>query len=164
MAAVAGPSKLPSWAANDIVAFPDYRHTEMLLEARIKSEVQPPLKLDADWQICRPFLSPTGCPLGSACPKRHTNPSPLNYTPTPVGTTLHSRTVCKHWLRGLCIKGNECDFLHEYNLRKMPECFFFTKHGFCSSGDECMYLHITPHQRRPECRSYTAGFCRAGML
>ena len=24
--------------------------------------------------------------------------------------------VCKHWLRGLCKKGDQCEFLHEYNL------------------------------------------------
>jgi len=44
--------------------------------------------------------------------------------------------VCKHWLKGkyiplskqfltlvgLCKKGDACEFLHEYNIRKMPEC------------------------------------------
>jgi Zinc finger C-x8-C-x5-C-x3-H type (and similar) len=30
--------------------------------------------------------------------------------------------VCKHWLKGLCKKGDVCEFLHEYNIRKMPEC------------------------------------------
>jgi hypothetical protein len=24
--------------------------------------------------------------------------------------------------------------MHEYNLRKMPECWFFAKYGFCSNG------------------------------
>ena len=153
---------LPSWAVPDIVAFPSFAHTELLLEQRIKIEVSPAIKLDADAQICRAHLTPSGCSEGHLCPKRHTNPSSLNYAPPPVHTSSHSKTVCKHWLRGLCKKGLDCEFLHEYNLRKMPECWFFTKHGFCSSGDECMYLHITPHQRRPECRSYTAGFCRAG--
>ncbi|CAD6581563.1 MAG: RNA-binding component of cleavage and polyadenylation factor [Cyphobasidiales sp. Tagirdzhanova-0007] len=155
---------LPSWAVPDIVAFPSFAHTELLLEQRIKIEVSPAIKLDADAQICRAHLTPSGCSEGHLCPKRHTNPSSLNYAPPPVHTSSHSKTVCKHWLRGLCKKGLDCEFLHEYNLRKMPECWFFTKHGFCSSGDECMYLHITPHQRRPECRSYTAGFCRAEGL
>lgn len=26
--------------------------------------------------------------------------------------------------------------MHEYHLRKMPECWFFAKYGFCSNGDE----------------------------
>ena len=43
--------------------------------------------------------------------------------------------VCKHWLRGLCKKGDaNCEFIHEYNLRKMPECSFFVRAGYCSNG------------------------------
>ena len=154
----------PAWAEVDIIAFPDFRHTELLVEARIKNEIKYPLKLDSDAQICRANLSPSGCPLGTSCPKRHTSPMSLNYTPTPVATTPQGRTVCKHWLRGLCKRDKECDFLHEFNLRKMPECWFFNEHGFCSQGDECMYVHVTPFQKRPECKSYTAGFCRKGAL
>lgn len=33
--------------------------------------------------------------------------------------------VCKHWLRALCKKGDSCEFLHEYDMSKMPECYFF---------------------------------------
>ena len=36
--------------------------------------------------------------------------------------------VCKHWLKGLCKKGEACEFLHEYNIRKMPECKCPEKH------------------------------------
>lgn len=154
----------PRWLeASELIAFPQLLHSELSLEKRIKSELQNPvLKLDPDKSICRPFLTPSGCPRGSTCPLRHTTPSAANYTVTPTPSSIQGRTVCKHWLRGLCKKDSQCEYLHEYNLRKMPECYFFTRHGFCSSGDECMYLHITPRQRRPECRSYTAGFCRAG--
>ncbi|KAK2117169.1 hypothetical protein P7K49_004055 [Saguinus oedipus] len=35
--------------------------------------------------------------------------------------------VCKHWLRGLCKKGDQCEFLHEYDMTKMPECYFYSK-------------------------------------
>merc|ERR1719469_225023 len=28
--------------------------------------------------------------------------------------------VCKHWLRGLCKKGDQCEFLHEYDMSKCP--------------------------------------------
>lgn len=43
--------------------------------------------------------------------------------------------VCKHWLRGLCKKGDQCEFLHEYDMTKMPECYFYSKFGkgHCSS-------------------------------
>lgn len=37
--------------------------------------------------------------------------------------------VCKHWLRGLCKKGDQCKFLHQYDVTRMPECYFFSKFG-----------------------------------
>ena len=38
--------------------------------------------------------------------------------------------VCKHWLRGLCKKGEMCDYLHEFDPDKMPICqFFFSEQG-----------------------------------
>ncbi|KAH6681049.1 hypothetical protein F5X68DRAFT_211768, partial [Plectosphaerella plurivora] len=70
--------------------------------------------------------------------------------------------VCKHWLRGLCKKGEHCEFLHEYNLRKMPECNFFTRNGYCSNGEECLYLHIDPQSKLPPCPHYDKGFCPLG--
>lgn len=37
--------------------------------------------------------------------------------------------VCKHWLRGLCKKGDQCGFLHQYDVTRMPECYFYSKFG-----------------------------------
>ena len=120
----------------------------------------------ADDQICRLALTPAGCPLGpSFCPLRHTEPSALNFQP-PKQLPTHPRererlaTVCKHWLRGLCKKGDACEFLHEYNLRRMPECWWFAKYGYCSAGDECLYAH--PKERKVECPDYNRGFCKLG--
>lgn len=120
----------------------------------------------ADDQICRLSLTPTGCPLGPQhCPLRHTTPSVLNFQP-PKQLPTHPRererlaTVCKHWLRGLCKKGDACEFLHEYNLRRMPECWWYAKYGYCSAGDECLYAH--PKERRVECPDYNRGFCKLG--
>ena len=119
-----------------------------------------------DDQICRLALTPTGCPLGPLlCPLRHTAPSPQNFQP-PKQLPTHPRdrerlaTVCKHWLRGLCKKGDACEFLHEYNLRRMPECWWFAKYGYCSAGDECLYAH--PKERKVECPDYNRGFCKLG--
>ena len=123
--------------------------------------------LSQDDQICRLALTPAGCPLGPLhCPLRHTAPSPLNFQ-LPKQAPTHPRererlaTVCKHWLRGLCKKGDACEFLHEYNLRRMPECWWFAKYGYCSAGDECLYGH--PKERRVECPDYNRGFCKLGM-
>ena len=120
----------------------------------------------ADDQICRLALTAAGCPLGPLlCPLRHTSPSPQNFQP-PKQLPTHPRdrerlaTVCKHWLRGLCKKGDACEFLHEYNLRRMPECWWFAKYGYCSAGDECLYAH--PKERKVECPDYNRGFCKLG--
>ena len=41
------------------------------------------------------------------------------------GTGKRRTVVCKHWLRGLCKKGDMCDYLHEYDEDKMPVCQFY---------------------------------------
>ena len=95
---------------------------------------------------CKYFQKGT-CFRGAACPFRHGKPE--------------KSIVCKHWLRGLCKKGEHCEFLHEYNLKKMPECWFFSKYGECSNPD-CFYLHVDPNQRQKECLWYARGFCKHG--
>ncbi|KAI6233814.1 Cleavage and polyadenylation specificity factor subunit 4 [Aphelenchoides fujianensis] len=87
------------------------------------------------------------CPLGGLCPLRHL-----------VGD---KQVVCKHWLRGLCKKGDQCEFLHEYDLSKMPECFFFSKYMACSNR-ECPFRHIDPDSKIKDCPWYDRGFCRHG--
>ncbi|KAH6634149.1 hypothetical protein B0J18DRAFT_486413 [Chaetomium sp. MPI-SDFR-AT-0129] len=131
--------------------------------------------LSADRPICKAFLAGS-CPLKSHCPDRHTTPSAgpggsgggsgtsntRDGGGGPGGGGGFGSLVCKHWLRGLCKKGESCEFLHEYNLRKMPECNFFVRNGYCSNGDECLYLHIDPSSRMPPCPHYERGFCPLG--
>ncbi|KAI0778575.1 hypothetical protein BD413DRAFT_510192 [Trametes elegans] len=147
----------------DIIS-PQFHQNNFNEEQYIKNELG--IKLDKDDQICRLSLTPTGCPLGPLhCPLRHTTPSVQNFQP-PKQLPTHPRererlaTVCKHWLRGLCKKGDHCEFLHEYNLRRMPECWWYAKYGYCSAGDECLYAH--PKERRVECPDYNRGFCKLG--
>ncbi|XP_053562980.1 putative cleavage and polyadenylation specificity factor subunit 4-like protein [Bombina bombina] len=63
--------------------------------------------------------------------------------------------VCKHWLRGLCKKGDLCEFLHEYDMARMPECYFYSKFG-----PACKHRHT----RRVICTNYVVGFCPDGPL
>ena len=174
---LAGPSHL-----RDIIR-PQFHQNNFAEESFIKNELG--LKLDkgayflashvylpilsyVDDQICQLALTPGGCPLGPLhCPLRHTQPSAQNFQP-PKQLPTHPRdrerlaTVCKHWLRGLCKKGDACEFLHEYNLRRMPECWWYAKYGYCSAGDECLYAH--PKERKVECPDYKRGFCKLGEL
>ena len=181
--ASAGPLSI----STTLVLQPDLRHAELEIETHLKEELA--LKLDTDQQLCPQHLRHLAtasslkdqqppCQRGPACPLRHAAPSALNFAPQPAaGATSnrhhhhhhhnhhssHSKTVCKHWLRGLCKKGNSCEFLHEYNLRTMPECWFFGKYGFCSNGDECMYLHVDERMRVLECMDFRRGFCPKGL-
>lgn len=70
--------------------------------------------------------------------------------------------VCKHWLRNLCMKGEKCDFLHQYDPNRMPECVFWLKFGKCNDP-ECVFRHVAPSER-PECQRYRLGFCRHGAM
>merc|ERR1719420_1455569 len=69
--------------------------------------------------------------------------------------------VCKHWLRGLCKKGDSCEFLHEYDMTKMPECYFYSRFNACHNK-ECPFLHIDPESKIRDCPWYDRGFCRHG--
>ncbi|KAK0478404.1 hypothetical protein IW261DRAFT_1483362 [Armillaria novae-zelandiae] len=139
-----------SLALKDIIN-PQFHQNNLPAELYVKSQLG--IKLDKDDQICRLSLTSAGCPLGPLhCPLRHTTPSIQNFQP-PKQVPTHPRdrerlsTVCKHWLRGLCKKGDACEFLHEYNLRRMPEY-------------ECLYAH--PKERKVECPDYQRGFCKLG--
>ncbi|KAK6885746.1 mRNA 3'-end-processing protein YTH1 [Candida tropicalis] len=109
--------------------------------------------LDPDRPVCQfynPMNPETSCPQGNNCPNKH------------VSAMYSNKIVCKHWLRGLCKKGDHCEFLHEYNLRKMPECLFYSKNGYCTQTSECLYLHVDPQSKIPECVNYNQGFCSDG--
>ncbi|KAF2099457.1 hypothetical protein NA57DRAFT_38374 [Rhizodiscina lignyota] len=107
--------------------------------------------LDPNRPVCKAYLQ-GHCPLGNSCPDKH----------NAAGNTFQSTLVCKHWLRGLCKKGEACEFLHEYNLRRMPECNYWSRFGTCSNGDDCLYLHPDPESKRAPCPHYERGFCPLG--
>jgi cleavage and polyadenylation specificity factor subunit 4 len=65
--------------------------------------------------------------------------------------------VCRHWLRDLCMKGTACEFLHQYDLNKMPLC----RHGERCKIKDCPFRHIS-EENRMECAFYKSGFCIHG--
>ncbi|XP_058708645.1 putative cleavage and polyadenylation specificity factor subunit 4-like protein [Poecile atricapillus] len=71
--------------------------------------------------------------------------------------------VCKHWLRGLCKRGDGCGFLHDSDASRMPECCFYSKFGECSNKD-CPFLHLDGTASTVGCPWYDRGFCRHGPL
>jgi hypothetical protein len=39
------------------------------------------------------------------------------------------QTVCAFWLRGMCMKGEACGFLHKFDPDRMPVCRVWMKTG-----------------------------------
>lgn len=66
--------------------------------------------------------------------------------------------VCRHWLRGLCMKGESCEFLHQYDTERMPLCRWGTK---CTIPD-CPYRHVA-EEDKPQCVFFQQGFCIHGL-
>lgn len=61
------------------------------------------------------------------------------------------QTVCRHWLRSLCMKGDACGFLHQFDKARMPICRFFRQHGECREPD-CNFKHTNEDAK--ECNMY----------
>lgn len=78
--------------------------------------------------------------------------------------------VCRHWLRGLCMKGNACEFLHKYDLSRMPFCRHDTveacKEHNCNlrhrKDEEDVASSNTAYGGRRVCTFFQQGFCRHG--
>lgn len=81
-------------------------------------------------------------------------------SPSFSGRRSYRQTVCRHWLRGLCMKGEACGFLHQYDKSRMPICRFFRLYGECREQD-CVYKHTNEDIK--ECNMYKFGFCPNGL-
>ena len=57
--------------------------------------------------------------------------------------------VCHHWMKGLCQKGDRCEFLHRMDKSRMPVC----KHGKKCGNRQCFLRHIQLREKQ-ECVLY----------
>ena len=74
-------------------------------------------------------------------------------------TEAAMQTVCTFWIKGMCMKGENCGFLHEMIPERMPECANFLKRGVCNDPD-CPFKHSK--EGILECNMYALGFCIYG--
>lgn len=44
----------------------------------------------------------------------------------------YNKLVCAHWLKGLCKKNDQCEYLHEFNMRRMQDCSHYQEYGVCT--------------------------------
>ncbi|KAK8940978.1 Cleavage and polyadenylation specificity factor CPSF30 [Platanthera zijinensis] len=99
---------------------------------------------------------------GSAAAAGNIGPAASDHVSTGVnlaGRRSFRQTVCRHWLRSLCMKGEACGFLHQYDKARMPICRFFRLYGECREQD-CVYKHTNEDIK--ECNMYKFGFCPNG--
>ncbi|KTF89057.1 hypothetical protein cypCar_00012714 [Cyprinus carpio] len=122
---------------------------EIAVEQQLGAQPLPFPGMDKSGAAVCEFFMRAACMKGMCgmCPFRH--------------ISGEKSVVCKHWLRGLCKKGDQCEFLHEYDMTKMPECYFYSKFGECSNK-ECPFLHIDPESKIKDCPWYDRGFCKHG--
>ncbi|XP_026079215.1 zinc finger CCCH domain-containing protein 6-like isoform X2 [Carassius auratus] len=54
----------------------------------------------------------------------------------------NGRHICKYFLEGRCIKGDQCKFDHDNVVpeKKKELCKFYVQ-GYCTKGDICIYMH-----------------------
>ena len=100
--------------------------------------------LESQAELCMEHLKGF-CPRGFYCPWRHSRQD--------------ATIVCKHWLRHLCKKGDDCEFLHLYDMMRMPECHYYQKYG---EWRLCLYAtHGKVHHSMeffPECIHVTVHY------
>eukprot|EP00063_Salmo_salar_P057363 XP_014032198.1 PREDICTED: mucin-17-like isoform X1 [Salmo salar] len=55
---------------------------------------------------------------------------------------IDGRLICRHFLRGKCIKGDDCQLEHalDVNYSINEVCKFYVQ-GSCSKGESCIYMH-----------------------
>ncbi|XP_030051805.1 zinc finger CCCH domain-containing protein 6 isoform X3 [Microcaecilia unicolor] len=51
------------------------------------------------------------------------------------------KQICKYFLEGRCIKGDQCKFDHDAELEKKKEICKFYIQGYCTKGENCIYMH-----------------------
>ena len=69
----------------------------------------------------------------------------------------HGTVVCRHWLNKLCLKGGNCEFLHQLDLDRLPEC----QNGMNCEIEGCELRHEDEDEKF-QCRLFRQGFCPNG--
>mmetsp|Transcript_10166 Transcript_10166/g.10044 ORF Transcript_10166/g.10044 Transcript_10166/m.10044 type:complete len:144 (+) Transcript_10166:1-432(+) len=93
-------------------------------------------------------------------PHRYDQPMMPPPIPNHINESKKHTVVCTHWLRNLCKKGENCEFLHTRDLSKMPICKYYQQ-GNCKN-ENCQYLHRDPRIKTTDCPYYERGFCKNG--
>ena len=67
----------------------------------------------------------------------------------------YKMTICRHWQRGLCKKGDTCTFAHGEEERRAPTICKHWKTGTCKKGDKCAFAHSEVLKESPAKKART---------
>ncbi|XP_042066745.1 putative RING-type E3 ubiquitin transferase C3H69 isoform X1 [Salvia splendens] len=54
---------------------------------------------------------------------------------------MSKRVICKFFAHGACLKGEHCEFAHDWKAPSSNICTFYQK-GICTYGSRCRYEHV----------------------
>lgn len=126
----------------------DHTGSSCLVQSQLHQEV---VSIPQNGLQVAPDLPP-GAPMGQSIGNYKKNYRQVRYCVTFALDMQHAfltlctdnssllQTVCTYWLKGLCMKGDTCGFLHEFNAERMPVCRSLLKYGVCKEPD-CPYKH-----------------------
>uniref|UniRef100_A0A0D9WPS9 Uncharacterized protein n=1 Tax=Leersia perrieri TaxID=77586 RepID=A0A0D9WPS9_9ORYZ len=60
---------------------------------------------------------------------------------TPSSLIARIKVLCKFFMHGACLKGEYCEFSHDWSDQPNNVCTFYQK-GACSYGSRCRYDHV----------------------
>lgn len=65
---------------------------------------------------------------------------------------MSKRVLCKFFAHGACLKGEHCEFSHDWKDPSNNVCTFYQK-GVCSYGSRCRYEHVKVSRSQPSAPS-----------
>lgn len=77
-----------------------------------------------------------------------------------ISPRSYNKLVCAHWLKGLCKKNDQCEYLHEFNMRKMQDCSHYQEHGMCTGlilGEEEVIPDFDEEEQKAKVESVESG-------
>ncbi|CAH8385014.1 unnamed protein product [Eruca vesicaria subsp. sativa] len=68
---------------------------------------------------------------------------------------MSKRILCKFFAHGACLKGDNCEFSHDWKDPTNNVCTYYQR-GLCSYGSRCRYEHVKLKPSRPPASSSSA--------
>ncbi|KAL3356210.1 hypothetical protein AABB24_017077 [Solanum stoloniferum] len=65
---------------------------------------------------------------------------------------MSKRVLCKFFAHGACLKGDHCEFSHDWNNPSNNVCTYYQK-GACAYGSRCRYDHVKLSRSQPSAQS-----------